>query len=139
MAGSTGIYRKISQRPFQHAVRQRSFTRVVPPVVQEPGHLAAIRSLRKQLGRDTSEFFDYRSNQRFGRLVEHARHHDVGYLAAIRQQRKQLGNKRPEIDVRWQLTRRQFVFGVSAPAPGADIGWLVSFKTKRAYGHNLRR
>ena len=141
MAGSTGVYRRISQRPFQRAIRSKY-------IVGAEGHKAsnligAVEKLRKQLGRTEPRQFDYRyqlfRNQP-KRIVRPKRRREPGYIAAIRNLRSQLGREEIQTDVRWQiqkaLSRRRAIGGTS---PASDIGWLASFIIKRAYGTHIRR
>jgi len=104
--------------------------RVVAAPVSEPGHLAAVKSLRKQFGR-AERVFDYRQYRKQFRHVKRARFHDIGYLAAVRQHRKQLGREREFVDVWWQLNRT-FPFRappiiLGEPAPG----WLEALYKRR--------
>lgn len=118
--------------------KSRSFTKFVPSNVEAPGVMAAIKQQRKQLGRSERSRFDYRYQLR-SRFVAPKRRHEPGYISAIAKLRKQLGRQEKEFDVRWQLYNRSTVSGVFAAPPSSDIGWLVSFIMKRAYGHNIRR
>lgn len=141
---SVGIFRARSQRPTQQAIRQKFVvpTKFVPPPgFEQPAVYAAISNQRAQfhLRRDPiGSIWRQRRPTIHGVFAPPADVETPGFLAATRKNRSQFGLRGRLPDQYWRQ-RRHLVLGAAAPPAAADIGWLVSWKIRRGYGHNLRR